>query len=79
MKIVEGKHNPKVAGSNPAPATSKADLSHCGKSVFLFSRQTYWDNCVLEDARNSRPVAELTGQVKHQLSCAGSSPKFNMG
>ncbi len=72
MKIVEGKHNPKVAGSNPAPAT-KQDRSLALREVgFVFSCRTHLGTIVfLDDARHLRPVARLMGQISRQLSCAG--------
>ncbi len=36
MKIVDGMHNPKVAGSNPAPATIKTGPSNNWRPVFFF-------------------------------------------
>ena len=38
--VARRAHNPKVVGSNPAPATKKKGLSQRRLSPFLFSRPT---------------------------------------
>jgi hypothetical protein len=74
--VARRAHNPKVAGSNPAPAMicRTCSLSSAGPERSLHTREVAGSNPAASTAQRSAGIAQLVERNLAKVEVAGSSP-----